>query len=212
MNYDRFEKLSQLWLLKCLAVNHKWTIQEISTHFNWNPANTQDYINDLISEGVGIDKAKSHTSDDLLDHISVNPDNGNVYEISKADSKNRTMKFGVISDLHFASKFHLPKTFEYTMKRFEDEGVKKVYVAARDAAAGSTLTLRYTLDGSTSFTQASDPAGGQATINNSQYEINAYTINQDCQSIALKLDSSGKIDINDINIDYRLTNKRPRIL
>lgn len=83
--------------------------------------------------------------------------------------------------------------------------VKKVYVAARDAAAGSTLTLRYALDGSTSFTQASDPA----TINNIQYEINAYTINQDCQSIALKLDSSGKIDINDINIDYRQTNKRP---
>ena len=47
------------------------------------------------------------------------------------------------------------------------------------------------------------------TINNIQYEINAYTINQDCQSIALKLDSSGKIDINDINIDYRQTNKRP---
>jgi hypothetical protein len=86
--------------------------------------------------------------------------------------------------------------------------VKKVYVTARDNSPGSTLTLRYALDGGTGFTQASDPAGGQATINNSQYEINAYTINQDCQSIALKLDSSGKIDINDITIDYRQTNKR----
>ena len=87
--------------------------------------------------------------------------------------------------------------------------VKKVYVTSRDAAAGSTLTLSYALDGSTSFTAASDPGSGQATINNSQYEVNAYTINQNCESVALKLVSSGKIDINDINIDFRLTNKRP---
>ena len=87
--------------------------------------------------------------------------------------------------------------------------VKKVYVTARDAAANSTLTLSYALDGSTSFTAASVPASGQATINNAQYEVNAYTINQNCESVALKLVSSGKVDINDINIDFRLTNKRP---
>ena len=90
--------------------------------------------------------------------------------------------------------------------------VKKVYVTSRDAAAGSTLTLSYALDGSTSFTAASDPGSGQATINNAQYEVNAFTIdpnNNDCESIALKLVSSGKIDINDINIDFRVTNKRP---
>tara|TARA_R100001082_G_scaffold99884_1_gene68773 strand:+ start:283 stop:2775 length:2493 start_codon:yes stop_codon:yes gene_type:complete len=87
--------------------------------------------------------------------------------------------------------------------------VKKVYVTARDAAANSTLTLSYALDGSTSFTAASVPGSGQATINNAQYEVNAYTINQNCESVALKLVSSGKIDINDINIDFRLTNKRP---
>ena len=87
--------------------------------------------------------------------------------------------------------------------------VKKVYVTSRDAAANSTLTLSYALDGSTSFTAASDPGSGQATINNAQYEVNAYTINQNCESVALKLVSSGKIDINDINIDFRLTNKRP---
>ena len=87
--------------------------------------------------------------------------------------------------------------------------IKKIYVTSKDAAAGSTLTVSFALDGSTSFTAASAPASGQATINNAQYEVNAFTINQNCESVALKLVSSGKININDINIDFRLTNKRP---
>jgi len=82
--------------------------------------------------------------------------------------------------------------------------IRKVYVAARDAAANTTLTLAYALDGSTSYTALT----GQA-VNNANYQIKAFTVNQNCESISLKVTSDGKIDINDINIDYRQTNKRP---
>ena len=82
--------------------------------------------------------------------------------------------------------------------------IKKVYIAARDAAADTTLTLAYALDGSTSYTALT----GQA-VNNANYQIKAFTVNQNCESISLKVTSDGKIDINDINIDYRQTNKRP---
>ena len=82
--------------------------------------------------------------------------------------------------------------------------IKKVYIAARDAAANTTLTLAYALDGSTSYTALT----GQA-VNNANYQIKAFTVNQNCESISLKVTSDGKIDINDINIDYRQTNKRP---
>jgi len=89
--------------------------------------------------------------------------------------------------------------------------VKKVYVTAKDdggVGSGNTLTLKYALDGSTSFGNAATatPEDGLG-----QFDTLAYTINQNCQSIALELtDEEGEaIAINDINIDYRLTNKRP---
>jgi hypothetical protein len=82
--------------------------------------------------------------------------------------------------------------------------IKKVYITARDAAANTTLTLAYALDGSTSYTALT----GQA-VNNDNYQIKGFTVNQNCESISLKVTSDGKIDINDINIDYRQTNKRP---
>ena len=65
------------------------------------------------------------------------------------------------------------------------------------------LTLR---NGSTTYTALT----GQA-VNNANYQIKAFTVNPKvCQSISFKLlQTDGKIDINDINIDYRQTNKRP---
>ena len=89
--------------------------------------------------------------------------------------------------------------------------VKKVYVTAKDdggAGSGNTLTLKYALDGSTSFGNA---ATATATDGLGQFDTLTYTINQNCQSIALELtDEDGEaITINDINIDCRLTNKRP---
>ena len=47
-----------------------------------------------------------------------------------------------------------------------------------------------------------------ATINNLQYEVNAFTIGADCESIALEFTSDGKIEINDITIEYREKYKR----
>ena len=85
----------------------------------------------------------------------------------------------------------------------------KIYVTARDGGAGTVLTLSYALDGSTSYTASNPPSSGQATINNTQYEVNAFTIDKNCESISLQLVSNGKININDISIEYRNTRKRP---
>lgn len=89
--------------------------------------------------------------------------------------------------------------------------VKKVYVTAKDdggAGSGNTLTLKYALDGSTSFGNAATATPEDEL---GQFDTLTYTINQNCQSIALELtDEEGEaIAINDINIDFRLTNKRP---
>jgi hypothetical protein len=81
--------------------------------------------------------------------------------------------------------------------------VYKVYVTARDAAAGTTLSMKYATDGSTSFGNTAN-----ATINNLQYEVNSFTIGADCESIALEFTSNGKIEINDITIEYREKYKR----
>ena len=79
-----------------------------------------------------------------------------------------------------------------------------MYVSARDASANTTLTLSYALNGSTTYTALT----GQA-VNNANYQIKAFTVGQSCQSVSFKIVTNGKIDINDINIDYRQTNKRP---
>jgi hypothetical protein len=84
--------------------------------------------------------------------------------------------------------------------------IYKVYVTARDAGAGTVLTMNYATDGSTSFSGTPTPAN--RTVNNSQYEVNEFTINADCESIALEFTSNGKIEISDITIEYRAKYKR----
>jgi hypothetical protein len=84
--------------------------------------------------------------------------------------------------------------------------IYKVYVTARDATAGTVLTMKYSKDGDTSFSDTPTPT--TRTINNSQYEVNAFTINEDCESIALEFTSDGKIEISDITIEYRAKYKR----
>lgn len=84
--------------------------------------------------------------------------------------------------------------------------VYKVYVTTRDAGAGTVLTMNYSKDGDTSFSDTPTPT--THTINNSQYEVNAFTINEDCESLALQFTSNGKIEINDITIEYREKYKR----
>jgi hypothetical protein len=63
--------------------------------------------------------------------------------------------------------------------------------------------MKYATDGSTSFGSTAN-----ATINNLQYEVNAFTVGVDCESIALEFTSDGKIEINDITIEYREKYKR----
>ncbi len=82
----------------------------------------------LQQKGVTIN-VKSGRGGHLLYHINVLPDTGNVYFISGPDRRRREMDFGASSDLHFASVFHLPKTFHEAMKAIEDRGITRVYVA-----------------------------------------------------------------------------------
>ena len=88
--------------------------------------------------------------------------------------------------------------------------IKKVYVTVKDAGDSNTLTLNYKRDnpGSTSFDSTTE---GATSINSTNYSVKSYTVNGDCESIQLQLVSaaSKSITISDINIDYRLTNKRP---
>lgn len=90
---------------------------------------------------------------------------------------------------------------------FEKPGLLKkifnVIITARDAAANTTLTLSYALDGSTSYTDLT----GQA-VNNAQYDIKTFTVGQTCQSIAFKITSSAKIEINDVTVEYRIRRTR----
>ena len=91
--------------------------------------------------------------------------------------------------------------------------IKKVYVSVKDDGSGNSLTLTYETDnprkdGSATYASTAE---GAASISSADFKILSYTINQNCESIQLKLvDADGQaIVINDINIDFRLTNKRP---
>ena len=87
--------------------------------------------------------------------------------------------------------------------------VYKVYITAKDdgqaGADGNTLTLKYALNGSTTFGNAAT-----AIPNSSTYTTLVYTLNVDCESIAFELtdESSETISINDITIEYREKYKR----
>ena len=106
--------------------NHRHSIDELCKLFKVEPEEVQEQINKL-KNNVSFDVRQK--DDDFTYHINILPEIGNVFHLSDADSKYRRMDFGAISDLHFASKYHLPKTFHETMKKFKNKGIKKVYVA-----------------------------------------------------------------------------------
>ena len=86
--------------------------------------------------------------------------------------------------------------------------VNRVFVTAK--GSGTTLTFKYANDGETDFATATD-ANPEVSLG-SDYVTKEYTIgssDRNCQSMAFELTSNGSIAINDINIDYRQTNKRP---
>tara|TARA_R100000742_G_C4278860_1_gene102291 strand:+ start:200 stop:2779 length:2580 start_codon:yes stop_codon:yes gene_type:complete len=94
--------------------------------------------------------------------------------------------------------------------------VKRVFITCRDNGEDTDLALKYYNDGKSSSHTGSLAA---QQINSADYKILEFTIansDRDCESMAFELISSdgggtsgSKIDINDINIDYRQTNKRP---
>ena len=86
--------------------------------------------------------------------------------------------------------------------------VNRVFVTAK--GSGTTLTFKYANDGETAFATATDANPGVSL--GSDYVTKEYTIgssDRNCESMAFELTSNGSITINDINIDYRQTNKRP---
>jgi len=110
--------------------NHKHTIDELAQLFKVDSDEVRNTINHLSDKGIAIHTQTSHQDKSKeLYHINILPNIGNVFYISDKDNNNRRMTFGAISDIHFASKYHLPKTFHETMKRFEQTGITRVYVA-----------------------------------------------------------------------------------
>jgi len=103
--------------------NHKCTIDDLSEVFKQEPNTVKDWLKELKDQSIPV------SNRDEVFHINMLPDNGNVYIISEKDDVDRVLKFGVCSDIHFASSFHMPKTFIDTMNRLVDSGVTRVYVA-----------------------------------------------------------------------------------
>lgn len=108
--------------------NHKMTLHELADKFHRTPEEMQGEIDAIISKGIPIDMNTQHNRKQVLS-INTKPQLGNVYVISEKDNKPRTMDFGAASDFHFASKYHMNKTFHEAMKRLEDKGITRVYGA-----------------------------------------------------------------------------------
>ena len=106
--------------------NHRHSIDELCKLFKAEPEEVQEKINSLTNN-VSLDIRQQN--DIITYHINTLPEIGNVFHISDSDKKYRRMDFGAISDLHFASKYHLPKTFDETMNKFKQKGITRVYVA-----------------------------------------------------------------------------------
>lgn len=107
--------------------NHKLTADEIAEALKVEKHEVMAAINILNEKYVDLEVKK--VKKNLVYHIRTVPANGNVFHISGKENVLKEKRYGVISDIHFASKFHLPKTFHETMKIMEDQGVKRVYVA-----------------------------------------------------------------------------------
>ena len=82
--------------------------------------------------------------------------------------------------------------------------VNRVFVTAK--GSGTNLTLGYANDGESSYNDLTSQALG------TEYAVKEFIIDsadRNCESMAFKITADGSITINDINIDYRQTNKRP---
>jgi|9_EtaG_2_1085328.scaffolds.fasta_scaffold00040_58 hypothetical protein len=137
--------------------------------------------------------------------------------VGSADVSNFVESFdGVYFFKHSDNKIHLVSNDQGTENidlRTKDidfgnpglvKRVNRVFVTAK--GNGTNLTLSYANDGESSYQDLSAQALG------TEYTIKEFTINtadRNCESMAFKITANGSITINDINIDYRQTNKRP---
>jgi predicted phosphodiesterase len=109
--------------------NNKLTLKEMCEVFKRKPEEIKGVLDKLKEKHVRVNASTRRRDGELVYNINVLPESGNVYHISGADKKKRTMKIAASADYHFASTFQMPKTFHEAMKRTVDEGITKVYVA-----------------------------------------------------------------------------------
>jgi hypothetical protein len=192
---DKTWRTNQLGKNPCIGYNNKY--KQIAVVQDSN-ADTDLFVFDFATQGWSLTKSIGTNGvsnflpsfDGLYYFEYVDGSHSKVLKLLTGDSGSKAIDLRT-KDLDFGNPGLVKK-------------IKKVYISAKDAAAGTTLTLSYALDGSTTFTALS----GQV-VNHVDYQIKSFTINQDCQSLSLKVSANNTIDINDINIDYRQTNKRP---
>ena len=109
--------------------NHKSTLDELSAKLKMPKDDLEAYIKMLRKKEIQVIATQSKSTGDVFYYINQLPDAHNVYYISGPDKKHRTMDFGYVSDLHFASVFHLPKSFHESMKGLEQNGITRVYIS-----------------------------------------------------------------------------------
>ena len=140
--------------MDCLK-NHKSTIGRLSEQFHITQEEVKSYIWMLREDFENITTIKSNKTGELLYYLKVLPNANNVYFINGPDKKERVLRFGFVSDMHFSSIFHMSESFHDVMDKLENLGVSKVYVAGDilDGAGmfkGHEETLRqFDVDGQT---------------------------------------------------------------
>jgi len=165
-----------------------WTI------LNRGAYTQSEYVH--LSDGVYALEIDEDAGTGTLDNVTVKK-----YELLDVGTNTMTVK---TKDLDFGNPG--------LVKR-----VNRVFVTCKDDGEDTDLALKYYNDGKTS-THTGSLAAQQ--INSSDYKVLEFTIDsgdRNCESMAFELISShgggtsgAKIYVNDINIDYRLTNKRPQ--
>lgn len=115
-------------LIKFLK-NNKATTSEIAEKIGVEEEAVPAMLEALAETGVRVESHRAIRSNTMLHYIRLEPETGNVFLISKANRQPTTMDFAVTSDWHFASKYHLPKSWHEAMKRTADAGITHVYVA-----------------------------------------------------------------------------------
>ena len=169
-----------------------------------NTTSTDDFlVYDFGSQGWSVTKSMSNGMSNFVDSV----DGLYFLEYTGLDNNKKVKKLsgdkGIeqitvrTKDIDFGAPGKIKKIY-------------KVYITAKDdggSSSGNTLTLKYALNGSTSYSNATTatPADGLG-----QFDTLVYTLGVDCESISFELqdESAEEIEINDISIEFRAKYKR----